>query len=191
MKSYFDNLYLRIVNFKNFVGPIQITIFVLFLLGISFLILIANYIPPQKSEIGVTEEQPLEIQETESPKPTASPTPIPILQGKETYSISQSGEVKGPKIHKVEIDPHDPKIGEKQIFKAHIAHNKEVKTATVTVFSDDGKKITYPLSLSSGTALNGIWSGEWETDNTHLFNYAFLVEATDGVNKNKVGIAIR
>lgn len=193
MDQSFLNLSKRWNDFRNSSNPLQAIIVIL--LGLTFLsIIFILYLlyPLKKGEITNSGRKiVVETEKTKGPKATASPTPIPIIQGKETYSISQGGEVKGPKIHRAEIDPHDPQVGQKQTFKASVVHTKEVRSVTVTLYSDDKKAITYPLALSSGTAINGVWSGEWEVNTTHLFNYAFSIEATDGTNRTKAGIAIR
>lgn len=128
-----------------------------------------------------------DLQETPLPSPTG--TPIPIIKGEETYSITQ-GKTNGPKITKAVILPHDPTIGTNQKFTLYVNHTSPVTRVTITLKSDN-KVEEHELSLSSGSPLDGQWSGTWEITDTHLHTYAFVIEVTDGKNNSSTGIAIR
>jgi len=39
---------------------------------------------------------------------------------------------------------------------------------------------TYPLTLSTGTNLNGEWQGSWTVDDDYLYNYKLILEASAG-----------
>jgi len=135
---------------------------------------------------------PSPVSTTETPTPTLSTNSnqvIPIKQGLETYNISQ-GKTDGPKISKATINPHDPKEGAKQIITVFTNHTKPITWVKVSVYSDN-KIDVHDLSLSSGTNLSGTWSGFWNTTDTHLFKWGFVIESGDGINQSKVGIAVR
>lgn len=114
---------------------------------------------------------------------------IPIKQGTETYNISQ-GKTDGPKISKATVNPHDPKEGTKQTITVFANHTKPITWVKVTVYSDN-KIDVHDLSLSSGTNLNGTWSGSWTISDTHLYKWGFVIESGDSINQSKVGIAVR
>lgn len=128
-----------------------------------------------------------ELKPTGTPSPTG--TPIPIIKGEETYSITQ-GKTNGPKITKAVINPHDPSVGMVQKFTLYVNHTAPVTGVKITLKSDN-KTEDYQLSLTSGTPLEGQWSGTWEITDTHLHTYAFVIEVTDGKNNSSTGIAIR
>ena len=135
------------------------------------------------------------VREMDSLSPTASisatptGTPIPIIKGEETYSITQ-GKTAGPMITKAVINPHDPEVGKTQKFTLYVNHTKPVTWVNIKLISDN-KSQTYDLQMTSGTPLDGQWSGTWTIDDTHLHTYAFTIEAGDGTNVSKSGIAIR
>ncbi len=122
-------------------------------------------------------------------KPKATPTPIPIIKGLETYTISQ-GKTNGPKMTKAVIDPHDPSVGTVQKFTLYVNHTKPVTAAKITLNSDN-KSPTYNLILTNGTPLDGQWSGSWKIDDTHNQTYTFGIEISDGTNTSKNTISIR
>lgn len=120
---------------------------------------------------------------------TPSTTPMPIVKGIETYSISQ-GKTQGPLMSKVTINPNDPEVGAKQDFSILVTHNLPITAVKVTLKTDNDTK-NYNLSLASGTTTDGQWSGSWNITDTYLHKYVFIIEATDGVNTSKVSIPVR
>lgn len=122
--------------------------------------------------------------------PTPAKKIVPIFQGKGTYNISQ-GKTNGPKISKAIIDPHDAQVGSTQTITIFAKHTSPVGSIKVTLKSDDNQEDVYDLSLTEGTALEGQWTGSWKVENTHLYNYVFVIIASDGTNNSRAGVAIR
>ncbi len=120
---------------------------------------------------------------------TPSTTPMPIVKGIETYSISQ-GKTPGPLMSKATINPNDPEIGARQDFSILVTHNLPITAVKVTLKTDNETK-SYNLSLASGTTTDGQWSGSWSITDTYLHKYVFIIEATDGTNTSKVSIPVR
>jgi hypothetical protein len=183
---------------KQFPFFLYLLIIVLFLAAGSFIVLLLNpgllaktqdYIAQvMQNTVGKSSTESLQL----SPSPTSTISSnkiIPIKQGEEIYNISQ-GKTNGPKITKAVINPHDPENGTTQTVSISTSHTKPITSVIVSVFSDN--MITpHNLTLSSGTNQDGIWSGSWTTDDTHLHKWGFLIESGDGFNKSKAGIAIR
>ena len=103
--------------------------------------------------------------ETENVGPT--PTPIPILQGKEIYQVSQAKDWVGPQIRSVEIVPHDPKIGEKQKIRVTADYDSGVKSVAIKLLSDD-KDQQMSLSQVKTEGSTSVWEGEWKVSNSVL-----------------------
>lgn len=122
--------------------------------------------------------------------PTPTPTPTALMQGKETYSISQASDNAGPKITKAEIDPLDPKVGGKQTITIHSNFTKPVTAVTVSIKTDNK---TFPLTLTrvSGTDTNGQWQTSWTVEDTFLYTYIMTITAQSGDASSKVDLAIR
>ncbi len=124
--------------------------------------------------------------------PTPTPTIIPLPQGKHEYTVSQGSAATGPKVAKIILDPHDPKVGEKHTI--HVTAGKRLSTVesvTITVESDK-KKENYPLRLVSGTAELGDWEASWTTEDTHLYSFVVTAIAKDTANREtKVEMVFR
>ena len=121
--------------------------------------------------------------------PTPKPTPSPIFQGVETYTISQ-GNKTGPRITKAIIDPHDPILNADQNIKVMLGHTKKIDKVTIELSSDNKQKEA-KMELTSGTNIDGIWEIDWKVDDTVLYNYQLTVKAKSGVEESKVDITIR
>jgi hypothetical protein len=127
------------------------------------------------------------------PAPTATPTPTPtpraIRQGKEIYTISSSSHV-GPSIWQATIDPHDPKVGERQTMTVSVRSKLPIESVIVNLKSDNTTTI-YPLTLLSGSPTDGVWQGSWDIADTVLYAYVATVHASDGKNTSSVDITMR
>jgi hypothetical protein len=121
--------------------------------------------------------------------PTPTPSPRPIPSGKKTFSVS-SGKKTGPQFASGAIDPYDPKIGSTQTISVTIVSSKPVTSGTLTMQTDTKTK-KVPLSMVSGTPINGVWAGTWTVDDTYLYTYLATLTATDGTETNKVELTLR
>lgn len=107
--------------------------------------------------------------------PTESNQPYtPLAQGKQSYTVDGSGS---PQLVSLEIDSFDPVISVTQTIRALLRDASSVTSVTVVLKTDNGIK-TFPLSLSSGTDQDGMWSASWVTTDTHEIRYIFTIRAT-------------
>lgn len=121
--------------------------------------------------------------------PTPTPTPTLLLQGTETYTVSQS-QPDVPNVSRVVMDPHDPKPGESQTVRVITGETQSIRSMRVIVQQDNTKE-TYQMELVEGTSTNGTWERTWEIDDTHLYTYILTLEITGESSDTTVDIAIR
>lgn len=126
---------------------------------------------------------------TPTPTPKPTPTPRPIPSGKKTFSVS-SGKKTGPQFRTGFIDPYDPKSGTGQTISISLVGSKPVTTAKLTMQTDTKSKEVV-MSLTSGTASEGVWEGTWTVDDTYLYTYNATIAASDGQETNTITITLR
>ena len=121
-----------------------------------------------------------------------SPTPLPkrLPQGRQEFSVSSKDATKGPQFSTIVIDPYDPRVGGSQTMTIAISGKLPVKSVSVTVATEKGRK-SYPLTLASGEATNGVWEGKWNVDDTHdvVYNASFM--AQDSTYTDTVTLTMR
>lgn len=122
--------------------------------------------------------------------PSPTPTPYPIAQGKQVYNVNTNAK-SGPKIGKVTIDPLDAKIGETQMIAVVVKSTNVISGVLVALRTDKNVLTNHKLALSSGTAMDGIWSGSWKMEVIHDYLYQVIVTATDTETSNSTTITIR
>ena len=125
-----------------------------------------------------------EINEEKNITEPFKPSPRPLATGKQTYLIS--GSTKGaPKMSEVTFDPIDPKSDQNQtiIIKALDVNGSFVKTVTVTLNTDNKGEI-HSLSLTQGTAQDGVWQGSWKISDSYDYKYTATIRA-----ENAAGLA--
>lgn len=122
--------------------------------------------------------------------PTPTPTPTLLLHGKETYTISQGPEVKGPKITRAVIDPLDPQTGQNQTVTVKVNHQAPVLSVGLKLTTDNKNK-TFPLTRISGTDTDGEWQGSWIMEDTYLYNYLMEITAKTTADQSSVMLTIR
>ncbi len=152
-----------------------------------------SIVPPAPTDQDVSVTPPPTSDETPqdgSLSPTASPTPIAILQGRETYTIGQGSGTTGPKITRAIVEPHDPKQGQQQTVTVSVNHSSPITSVSLVMKSDNDTK-TYPLSLASGSETNGQWSGTWTVEDTVLYTYAFTISVESPGGSSSVDLIIR
>jgi len=117
---------------------------------------------------------------TAIPTATPSPTPRSIPGGPQTFF---PGGMTGSNttIKKGTITPYDPPQGSTQTVELQIADPNNVKSVQVMVTTDSACS-PFSLTLSSGTALDGVWSGSWVVNNTYAYTYLMSIEVTNGNN---------
>lgn len=124
-----------------------------------------------------------------TPTATATPTPRAIKQGKEIYTVSSSSHI-GPTIWQVSLNPHDPKVGERQTVEVKVRSASAVTGVTINLKSDNTTTI-YPLTFLSGSPTDGVWQGSWDIADTVLNSYVATVHASDGKDTSSIDITMR
>jgi len=120
---------------------------------------------------------------------TVSASPVPILKGKETYTISQ-GSKNNPRILSAVIDPLDPEPKQSQTIDIALKYEEPIDSATITL-NTDNDSVQKTLKLSSGSKTDGIWSTTFKSSDTHLYNYSFTINASSGSDSSSVDITVR
>lgn len=133
------------------------------------------------------EAPPSEVLETPGPAP--SPTPTEILQGRETYTIGQASDAR-PKIDRLVVNPHDPKVGETQTLEVRVADTSPVQSVEVSVTTDNGSA-NVPMTLVEGDNNRGTWRGSWQVNDTVLYRYVVTIRAVSADSESKVDVGIR
>lgn len=95
-----------------------------------------------------------------------------------------------PNMTSITMTPFAPNTGETQKFDVAVNDPSPVTSLQATVLTDHGSTIV-PLSLSSGSSVDGTWSGTWQMTDTYCSNYSVILDSTDQAgNKSKVTITI-
>lgn len=112
---------------------------------------------------------------TPAATPAPTPTPRPLATGRQEYTIS-SGKEEGPRFTKLILDPIDPKPGQKQTVSVSVTNDEPV-TQMQYILKTDTTETSRDLSLSQGTATDGVWSGAWTIEDTYLYMYGAIIKA--------------
>ncbi len=167
--------------------PLILFAILLFLLIIAYLVWHFQYLP-QKLETFDSQSPP--TASLPSPSPSGpSPSPAFLLQGKQSYSISQ-GDKTVPQITKAIINPIDPKLNETQTVQVKVSHTSPVNSVTLKLTSDNDQA-EINMKLVEGTNLNGTWEATWEIKDTVLYNYLLTITAKSDDKTGSAGIAMR
>lgn len=100
--------------------------------------------------------------------------PLPLTQGPEFYSITNKSP--GPKVTRVDFDTFDPKLGEMQAVTVKANHIERIGRVTVELMTDHNA-VVYDLDRTSGTELDGVWSTQILTEDTHELSYRMRIRA--------------
>ena len=112
----------------------------------------------------------------------------PIIPGATTYNISGG---KAPYFKSMSLTELDPKVGSSDTISVVITDTANVTSATAVIKTDNGVR-TFPLTLSSGTAINGTWTDTFVVADTHNSTYVINLRATDSAgNSSSDAITIR
>ena len=129
-------------------------------------------------------------EQTQKQLPEPSPSPIWILPGKETYTISQNSK-EGPRVKNISIDPQDPTINNSsQTITAELNHSQPIDQVQLKLISDNEEKLA-TMNLIEGTNKNGIWTTNWEITDSILYNYILTLTATSQDGQSIIDLTIR
>jgi len=146
-----------------------VLVFVVLLLGVSSMRNAPAAVPFQ-------EVQPGQVS-------SASHTKNPIPQGRQVYQITMASH--SPNITEAVVDPVDVHPGDTQFMSVAVSDTdskNKIVSVVAAVRTDTGIK-EYPLSLSSGSAESGVWSGSWMVHDTHSETYRTTFVATNDIGE--------
>ena len=127
---------------------------------------------------------------TLSPTVRPSPTPVPLVQGPQTYSISQKDAT--PVMYEVWFSTIDPKKGGNQSANLKVKDEKADITKASAKIQTENKSFEKSLTLSSGNARDGVWSGSWQVNDSYDKKFMITFMAEDSVgNKASIDMTIR
>ena len=99
-----------------------------------------------------------------------APTPYLFLpHGKQTYNV-RGGDNKVSIITTVVYDPLDPKKDSTQIISVTAKSKESINSISLTMNTDNQTKV-YPMTFSSGTKLNGVWTVSFIASDTYEKTY--------------------
>ncbi len=140
----------------------------------------------QGSTIGTTGLTPTATPSaTAGPSPTPTPTPV---SGGRTYYISTNNI---PTIVQIDIAPFAPFVSQtQQVLVQAYDENGPINSIKVTLQTDTEVN-TYDLTLTTGTATNGTWTGSWSFPDTINTKYKMSFDATDSSNTANVTLDLK
>lgn len=124
-----------------------------------------------------------------TPEPSPTPTPNPIPSGYKTFSVS-GGNGKGPSLRHGFINPYDPDLHQQQTIGIFVAGDLPVESVDIVLITDN-ERIKYPANLVDGTVYAGTWQATWIMNDSYLFNYHSIIEASDALGTRSVNITLR
>jgi hypothetical protein len=102
------------------------------------------------------------------------------------FTIS-SGAKTGPMLQEGYLIPFFPMPGDTQTLSLKVSDTQPVTSVTVTIVMDK-TVATYPLRLSEGDTLHGLWQGSWGVSDTHDNVYNIIMYAADKTSSSSVQI---
>lgn len=127
-----------------------------------------------------------------TPKPTPKPTPIPLKPDngtKGTYQIGQ-GKHDGPSITQAIFDPLDVQKGQKLTLTVR-ANNTLAISSLSAVLKEDSSSQNINFSLTSGTNIDGIWTGQITLSDSVQYEYVLTITAVSVNGTSSVIVAPR
>lgn len=115
--------------------------------------------------------------------------PNPIPSGYKTFSVS-GGNGKGPSLRHGFINPYDPDLHQQQTIGIFVAGDLPVESVDIVLITDN-ERIKYPANLVDGTVYAGTWQATWIMNDSYLFNYHSIIEASDALGTRSVNITLR
>lgn len=180
---------------KGISSILVITVLAILVIGAGGYIAWTRYghlIPLETTDLTSIGERDTTPTTRETPEETPSPpkTPIPLLQGVETYMINQSPGNR-PRIVQAVIDPHEPDVGEEQTITVRVLDQSPVQSVSLTVESDNETTNLPPAQLIEGDNTDGRWQTSWTVQDTILYNYKILITAVGSGVQTTVSLPIR
>lgn len=123
-------------------------------------------------------------------KPSPTPAPKRLVQGRQTFTVSSTDTTRGPQFSEIVVDPYDPAVGREQTMTIAISDKLPVTRVSVTVATDKGRK-SYPMKLASGEATKGVWEATWNVEDAHEESYNASFMAQDSNSTDTVTLTIR
>lgn len=166
------------IKSKSNSGFIGLLVLLIAVIGVGAVVVVKTGV----LQIQVTPSIPLQkkSQTQTVSAPTPTPTATYLKPGKETYVYSWGEGTTVPKMNQVDIEPHDPKKGQKQTVTVKYTHTSPIQQVSLQLFSDN-KSETFPMTKSEGTDTNGTWTGTWTVNDTVLYRYDLrLLVKADG-----------
>lgn len=117
---------------------------------------------------------------------TPKPTPKPLPTGRQTYNISHSSQVLGPKPTQAIIDPIDPNTGQTQTLIVTIPHDKPLTEVKAFLYTDHTQK-----QLALKNTQSGIWVAQWTMEDTYLYKYQIQFIFSDANETFKGALTFR
>jgi hypothetical protein len=108
--------------------------------------------------------------------PTPTPTPRPLPSGPQRYSVSSTNSIK---VNEVYISALDTKIGDPQTIRLTIQDPESSVNSVSVKMITDNKSDSHSLSLTSGTAEDGVWENTWTTNDAHDYIYQAQITIKD------------
>jgi heme/copper-type cytochrome/quinol oxidase subunit 2 len=155
-------------------------------LAVTIILLLIYFLVP-----GLKERINKSIGQQKNVAVVVTPSPIPILGGTQTYTIS--GGTKGlPQITQLTLDPQDPEVGQTQTISVAANNGTPIKEVIVVLHLDDDKEFEYKLSQSEGTPTHGTWKTAVPFPYSYNTTYRVTVKARNESNLgNMTTISIR
>lgn len=164
-----------------------ISILLVLTLAVALWIFLTKQTVTTREELQIIQPEPTPATTLKIP-PTSSPRPIP--HGKIGFSVGQADKT-GPQFGRGEIDPYDPPQGDKQTVTINVKDGQPIIQVAVILKTDNAVSQPYPLQLISGSATDGQWQGSWTVDDTYLYTYNLVFEATSSRGQSTVEITLR
>lgn len=109
--------------------------------------------------------------------PTSAPTPTPTTNPtSQSFTVAMNSD---PWFDTGTVAPYDSTAGGTQSVSISThGHNSPVESVTATVHGTFGTT-TYPMTLSSGTTADGVWTGSWPIPAHANFSMELIFTATN------------
>lgn len=121
--------------------------------------------------------------------PMPTPTPIQLIQGKETYAVRQ-GTHDGPDISQVIFDPLDVHKGEKLTIIVTVSDATPIQNVTAQLQSD-GRSQSVSFKKTQGMGTKSVWQGEITPQSTLWYTYILTIKATSAKGTSRAIVAPR
>jgi hypothetical protein len=164
-----------------------ISILLVLALAVALWIFLTKQTVTTREELQIIQSKPTPAVTLKIP-PAPSPRPIP--HGKIGFSVGQADKT-GPQFGRGDIDPYDPPQGSKQTVTISVKDEQPIIQVTAILKTDNTISQPYSFQLISGSVTDGQWQGSWTIDDTYLYTYNLVLEATSSRGQSTVEITFR